>query len=263
MRLNKWYFATNVHGLRNAFDQIQVAVTSCLKFTRLSPHCLVDDDGADDHVEERIRWLTANGVAVRRHRASMVDLLAPKFLDQMRVYGGHWLRCDIPEIETDESFVLYTDIDVMFMQDVSQVTSKPKFIACAPEHDRNDYSYFNSGVMVMNLPALRRRKAGLVDVVARRISTMAPYDDQSALNELYAGTWSRLPPIWNWKPYWGENNDALIVHFHGPKPAHATEMQGGSLTKFGDDYRILFERNPESYRFHCKIFDELLTSGRD
>ena len=27
-----------------------------------------------------------------------------------------------------------------------------------------------------------------------------------------------LPPRFNWKPYWGMDKDAVIVHFHGPKP---------------------------------------------
>ena len=34
----------------------------------------------------------------------------------------------------------------------------------------------------------------------------------------YGPRWDRLRPELNWKPYWGENADAKIIHFHGPKP---------------------------------------------
>jgi hypothetical protein len=37
----------------------------------------------------------------------------------------------------------------------------------------------------------------------------------------------------NWKPYWGENAQAKIIHFHGPKPfqrdyldSHWPELKG-------------------------------------
>ncbi len=30
--------------------------------------------------------------------------------------------------------------------------------------------------------------------------------------------WDRLRPELNWKPYWGWNPQARIIHFHGPSP---------------------------------------------
>ena len=95
----------------------------------------------------------------------MLDLLRPKFGDAMNVYGGHWLRCDIPDLETEDEFVLYTDIDVLFMKNLPKKVPAPKFLACAPEHSRDDYSYFNSGVMIMNVPAFRADKSALSRVV--------------------------------------------------------------------------------------------------
>ncbi len=260
MRINKWYFATNVHGLRYAFDQMQVAVLSCARNTRLTAHGLVDDEGGDEETEARVRWLVDHGVTVTRHKASMVALLAPTFGEQMTVYGGHWLRCDIPEIERDEPVVLYTDIDVMFARDIPDIGAPPAFLACGPEHHRDDYGYFNSGVVIMNLPALRKRKRDLVEVVKRRLAVTAPYDDQTALNELYAGAWQRLPPVWNWKPYWGVNPEAIIVHFHGPKPAHATRMRDGEPDVFGTEYKTIYERDPGGYEVYCGRFADILAA---
>ena len=43
--------------------------------------------------------------------------------------------------------------------------------------------------------------------------------DQGAFNMFYAGQFEvRLWPSWNWKPYWGYQSDAKLLHFHGPKP---------------------------------------------
>ncbi len=259
MKIRKWYFTTNVNGLRHAFDQIKVAVLSC-GITTLAPCCIVDDAGSDGETEARIQWLVGRGVNVTRHRASLLDILRPKFFEQMEIYGGHWLRCDIPSLEIEDEFVLYTDIDVIFLKPLPEIAEYPKYVASAPEHHRDDYSYFNSGVLIMNIPELRKRQDELVKTVERRLPVTAPWDDQSALNDLFKGEWLRLPPVWNWKPYWGACDDALIVHFHGPKPAHALRMQSGQPDPVGSDFRKIYERNPAGYAHYLPMFQAVLAS---
>jgi lipopolysaccharide biosynthesis glycosyltransferase len=95
--------------------------------------------------------------------------------------------------------------------------------------------------MIMNIPALRESKADLFPVVEGRLSITAPYDDQSAPNELFSGRWEHLPSTWNWKPYWGRNDEANIVHFHGPKPTHASQMLTGNLDS-SEMTSVIFER---------------------
>jgi hypothetical protein len=262
MTIRKWYFATNMHGLRHAFAQIKVAVVSNRANLRLAPHCIVDDFDGDERTDERIRWLVDNGVQIIRHRASMLDVLRPRFGEQMNTFGGHWLRCDIPALETTDEFVLYTDIDVMFLKPLPDTIAYPKYVACGPEHHQNDYGYFNSGVMIMNVPALRDRRSDLVRVVQRRLPTMSPWDDQSALNELYRHTWLKLPPVWNWKPYWGPNDQALIVHFHGPKPSDVRRIQLCEAPNdwVNVDFRKIYNRNAEGYTHYIDIFEALLSS---
>jgi hypothetical protein len=260
--VRKWYFATNANGLRHAFDQIVVAVLSWRANCELDAYCLCDEEGGDAETTRRASWIKSQGVHVIDHRASMVGLLRPKFGDAMKIYSGHWLRCDISEIENDEDFVLYTDIDVMFVGGGPRAFPAPKCLACGPEHGMDDYSYFNSGVMVMNLPAWRARKRELIGVVEARLSVTRPYDDQSALNALFAGVWDRLPPTWNWKPYWGRNDEAKIVHFHGPKPGHARRMLAGERDLFGRDFQVIFDRDPGGYRYYLDAVDALTaTSG--
>jgi lipopolysaccharide biosynthesis glycosyltransferase len=259
--VRKWYFATNVHGLRHAFDQIQVAVTSNRTNAGLLSHCIVDDAGGDQQTEANIRWLIDRGVEIIRHRASMLDVLIPQFKQRMNTYSGHWLRCDIPNLETEDRFVLYTDIDVMFLKTLPNPSPLPKYVACAPEFESNNYAYFNSGVMVMNIGALRERDQDLKKVVERRLAATAPWDDQGALNELFEKQWLHLPPIWNWKPYWGPNDDALILHFHGPKPAHAASMRARGSQSSEDTLWKLLELRPDGYAYYLNVFSDFLASA--
>jgi lipopolysaccharide biosynthesis glycosyltransferase len=258
--IRKWYFATNINGIRHAYDQIQSALLSCNANTSLQPHCIIDSDGATPDDESRILWLEENGAKIIRHRADLLRLLRPVFGSTMDTFSGHWLRCDIPQLEVDDDFVLYTDIDVVFIKDLPEVPF-PNFVACGPEHWQTDYSYFNSGVMILNIPALRNMREELYSVVEKRLKITAPYDDQSALNELFVSRWDHLPPSWNWKPYWGRNDDALIIHFHGPKPAHARRMLAGDIDVFGNDFQTIFNRNPDGYRHYLQLVERLNASG--
>jgi lipopolysaccharide biosynthesis glycosyltransferase len=131
----------------------------------------------------------------------------------------------------------------------------PSIIACAPEHRQDDFGYFNSGVMVMNLPALRATADRLRATVTARLPNMQPHDDQGALNDCYRNEWDRLPNEWNWKPYWGTNPDAKLIHFHGPKPGTVRDMLDGNVSKFGPEFEEIFNRSPAAYREYLRVFD--------
>ena len=52
--------------------------------------------------------------------------------------------------------------------------------------------------------------------------------DQGAYNGHYQGRFDvHLYARWNWKPYWGHNRAAALVHFHGPKPDDYTAHRAG------------------------------------
>ena len=66
--------------------------------------------------------------------------------------------------------------------------------------------------------------------------------DQGAYNGHYQGRFFvHLDARWNWKPYWGHNRAAALVHFHGPKP---------------DDYAAHRERRSTSHA----IYEELVAA---
>jgi len=138
---------------------------------------------------------------------------------------GHWLRVMVPIVEEAEEFVLYTDCDVIFLNKVNWNTIRPRVFSAAPEFKKDNWNFFNAGVMVINVAAMRDSYIEFEGHIKRAIGSgnHYHYDDEKALNEFYRGQWERLSPKFNWKPYWGFEGTAVIIHFHGPK-LNAIEM---------------------------------------
>jgi hypothetical protein len=257
----KWYFAANLNAFKHAFDQIQAAVISAGRETTLKPICLVDDHRDLSEVADRLAWLEQMGVALMPHKAELFGIVRQHFGPQADVFSGHWLRCDIPILESEDDFVLYTDIDIVFRKPIDFGSLAPACLACAPEHRQDDFDYFNSGVMVMNVPALRATRGTLIDVLRDRLNTMPAHDDQGALNVAYRHGWTRLPNRYNWKPYWGYSDDAAIVHFHGPKPGVIRRMLGGEMDLFDAELQEIFHRDPQSFSKYLAEFDAVLQAN--
>jgi hypothetical protein len=259
----KWYFGANRAALRHCRDQIEAAVISARLNTDLVPIFLLDDREDLSIVAHTLAWLERAGVRIIRHRAALFDIVQPHFGPAADPYNGHWLRCDIPLLEQTDDYVLYTDIDVVFRKQLDLDQFSPPFFAAAPEHRVDDFSYFNSGVMVMNVPALRDSRSRLIDTLRERLPRMgAAHDDQGALNDTYRTQYTRLPCEYNWKPYWGFNQAASIVHFHGPKQGVARRMMAGEMSIFNRELQEIYLRNPPGYAAYLKELDELLARGK-
>jgi hypothetical protein len=244
----KWYFCANEDGLFRYESSIRVAVESALANTTLDPHVIYD--GGEHPI---LDWMRSRGVTVVRRRTPLeTDILArvdgPGF--KHRIALAVYLRYEVPLAEPNEDFCLYTDSDVMFVADPEVEAFKPTTLSAAPEFIPEDWSYVKSGVMMMNLNTMRRDYEGLMARSREMLGGDTPYD-QPALNDFYAGRWDPLPLEWNWKPYWGHNPGAKIVHFHGPKFQVMRYLLGeGPETLVHDIWRELFERSPEAYRLY-------------
>lgn len=213
----KWYFAINEFGTGSDIGHLaKLAVNSARRFTDLEPHMLYYGNR-----NKFTAWMERHGVTVIDTKPTFERALG-QAIDAgwyPRALTGHWLRTEICNIETRDEFVLYTDVDVIFLKSIDLSGLKPKYFACAPETDKDNWSHFNSGVMVMNIPGLRADYPRLRAEIERRFGNPenGPFNDQPVYNKLYAGMWDRLDPKYNWKPYWDDNPDAAIFHFHGPK----------------------------------------------
>jgi hypothetical protein len=213
----KWYFGLNATGANGETGlHARLAVTSALSVGGLEPCCLYA--GERDAFTD---WMEARGIEVR--------LIFPRFAQVIRDrtaagaysmdFMGHWLRSQICLIEHDVPVVLYTDCDVVFLQSVAFDEVLPLTVACAPEFQKEEWRYFNSGVMLMNLDRLRQDYPSFEAFAIAGIQSDHSWDfrDQVAYNRFYRERWSRLDPRFNWKTYWDPSGEARILHFHGPK----------------------------------------------
>jgi len=213
----RWYFAIDEQGSLGATgEDAKTAVLTARQAGGLEPHMLYY--GARN---DFTGWMERNGVRI-------IDT-APSFLavmEQAEAAGtyhahsiGHWLRVAVPLVAQDQKFVLYTDCDVIFLRHVNWDAIRPAIFAAAPEFKADNWNYFNAGVMVLNVPQMHATYPAFEAHIISRITSgnWYHYDDEVALNEAYRGAWDRLDPRLNWKPYWGYNSGAGILHFHGPK----------------------------------------------
>lgn len=227
---------------------IKAAVRSAIANTTLEPHFIYD--GEPDELTE---WLENNGVTVIYHRVSFYNKIEENFLpESLHIPSGAYLRCDIPALNSEDEYVLYTDCDVIFLRDVNfENIPKPKFFACSSQFNKRDFADFNTGVMVMNLPSLRKSYDKFIEFICSNISTLNVFD-QSAYQIFYGIKNTPLDIKFNHKPYWGVDNDAAIVHFHGAKPIDFTSEQ--KICSLSQSAIKLFYKNPAAYKNYLEIF---------
>lgn len=245
----KWYFALN-NKSENYRYLAKVAVQSAAANTSLRAHCIYDG-GPDEFTS----WLESHGVEVIYHRVSFIEALEDYYpADKIVTASGAFLRCDIPIIEEEDDYVLYTDCDVIFLRDVSAADlPRPKLFACSTEFKTDDWSYFNSGVMVMNIRNMREDHAAFTSFIKGSLPEINGYD-QEAYNQFYGKNFDKLDPIYNWKQYWDRSEHARIIHFHGPKPKEVNSLLRGEQLE--PICHRLFYIYPIGFRDSLELFAE-------
>ena len=217
-------------------DMLEVALKSAKNKTSLD--LVVLYDGPEDHPYAKI--IRESGAALIKHRFSKANSLPRAFSQDylIRRHGrayeykklfGTFMRLDIPEIEKEESVVLYSDFDVIFQKDIELEQFKKDFtLLAAPEFstDLSEFTYFNAGVLVLNISKVAPHFRNILDKIEKGIPNETGLFDQGYLNDELFGLHQLLPLQYNWKPYWGFNKDASIVHFHGLKPSGDYKSSG-------------------------------------
>ncbi|UUX49981.1 hypothetical protein NUH88_21655 [Nisaea acidiphila] len=252
-----WYFCCNEEGLSKYETSIRIAVASARRNTSLKPK-IVYDGGRN----ELTGWLESQGVEIIEARTPLYeDILKQEDRPgyRRRIAHGVYLRFEVANFEKDEPFCLYTDSDVMFLSDPARGDLHPTTFAAAPEMDPHDWSYFNSGVMLMNVACFRGEYDALMEYSRKRLGQTIAYD-QGALNEFFKDNWDRLPITWNWKPYWGLNDEAVVLHFHGPKYETIKFLiDGGEEQVVHEAWQTLFDHNPEAYERYLRMAESYLS----
>jgi len=222
----EWYFALTEDStaFRQYAEMIMVAVHTAQQHTTLQPHCIYD--GGDN---DFTAWLTKRGVRIIQPRSFVRDALGELGRRKGNPHlaaalSGAFSRIELPEIVTSGR-ILYTDCDVFFLGEVvpELEANACRYFAVAPESARDDYVNMNTGVMLMNTERLRESLSAFREYISKNLAALeAESWDEAAYRWFYRDEkgpmWDRLRPELNWKPYWGENAQAKIIHFHGPKP---------------------------------------------
>ena len=247
----KWYFASNSLS-KDYYPLIKAAVSSAIKNTTLEPYFIYD--GNPDELTE---WLENQGVKIVYHRISFYKDLKEYYSEEdLIVASGAFLRCDIPILEQDEEYILYTDCDVIFLKDVEM--RKPEFISCATETHADDWENFNTGVMFMNIKNLRESYDYFCNFIKSNLPNLYTYD-QTAFQFYYGDKKNtHLDLKYNHKPYWGKNNDAVIVHFHGSKPMAYTSEK--AIKNRDHLFKVLYSFSPEGYDYYLAEFKKYYPS---
>jgi hypothetical protein len=260
----RWFLGLNHDAPHYAAyaDMVRAALLSAPPGCGLAPHLLFDGPECD-----LTRWFQAQGGTVIFRESFLKPELLRAAADPATRYAaahgnGVFLRAEIPDLMrergwTDET-VLYTDNDVLLTARfrASDLPPPTHAIAVAAEGDRGNLAAFNSGFMVLHLPRwwplLERFKQFLVADLPR--SLRADWD-QHSLRQFFRDDFQALEPVWNWKPYWGENPDARLIHFHGPKPFLRDSIRQGTAAP------IQVQLATDYFWKACDQFDALLVSS--
>jgi hypothetical protein len=258
-----WFIALNgdSHPDIPYDDLAKVAIHTALENTALIPHIIYD--GGET---ELTSWCRSRGVGIHRRRTPLYEdlRLYPDLSGNVvRLGSGAFLRLEVPgiarELNLKDETVLYTDVDVMFLSDPCPLLStlRPPTFAVALEMAA--YDAMNSGVMLMNIRALQEAASDFMHHTRAHLATFVNQGwDQDAYATYYKGNWQQFPMEYNWKPYWGWNPEAKIVHFHGPKPSQREALQAPGGPVHLSPIRKLANAPGSAYHRYCLIWDAAL-----
>ena len=236
-----WVFTYN--GESPGFDYMaKSAVLSAIHIGKLIPYCIYMGDKGDG----MYRWLKRQRVHVVLHDPSWKVNIVQKY-DEAKEFAkiaatyesitslvATFMRFDVPIIHAlyQYNYVLYTDIDVLFLEKIHLHSFPPELPEALVMSHETDYKFpCNAGVVLYNLPYMRQSYNDLIAFAmhAPGLHFGDKYGpaDQGALNQFYEmklGSKCSLPEKFNAKPYklgdFGSLKEVSILHFHGPKPKH-------------------------------------------
>lgn len=236
----KWFSAINQESIE-AYKTYINYYTKAVKSALVNSPCLEPYLILDGEEDEYIKELQDKyNVKIIKHRLTFYDKLKEYYKGDTTASGAY-LRCDLPIIlknnNIDDNYVLYTDNDVLFFSDVSGLLLlNPEYFAISSEFTK-DYRDVNSGVMWINTKAMYKEYYDFVDFIINNFKHFKVYD-QDAIKIYFYDKMTILDYYYNYKPYWGEDDNIKILHFHGPKPAHLQSCKTNTypLMQLVNDY---------------------------
>ena len=240
----------------------KAAIHSALRSTSLVPVGVTTADPTSKFAAT----LVSMGVRLLYHQPSWVNQMMALFAEWTATEKKHrpsspsesshailekFLRIDIPILGLLDSFVLYTDIAVLFQADVTWQRllhsnfekfrrtdfesgkrhfaeageeGLPAFFALAREKDPMDSEKekdsVSAGVVMINMESMKDIYSVFLSFLFQRIRHNGLEDSASLWTSFpdgKASIASFLPYEFSWKAHWPSNPNAPVVHFSGPK----------------------------------------------
>lgn len=155
----------------------------------------------------------ANQLGVLLHILRMPTEFETRFPSAKPYSETVWRRLFLPELIPNLDRVLYLDADTIVCSDPFELLDcelDDAWLAAVASpvrgwehHIRSigvdpEQRYFNSGVLMMDLKAMRASRFTDEAVsAARELAGKYRFPDQDVLNRVCAGRWKKLPPKWN------------------------------------------------------------------
>lgn len=271
----KCYFALSddVSANDGYYAMFLCALESARKNTTLDLHCLYDfrKTCCNTIEEDRIyQLLKKYDVTVHLTSIDFEDALLGVYTDdylaqcnvtKSSLYS-RFLRFMLADEEKEDEYVFYADTDVIFLKDFDLHSFKnlPETVGVCPEFKNNySYSYFNAGIMLINIASYRKAKKQLIDMLVHRQKAPTECCDQGYLNVIYEHNFIRMDNAFNWKPYWGINENAVILHLHGLKPC----IEKGKVSGYMQFVSFLMKQNRharEGWMYYFSLFADYASS---
>ena len=204
-------------------------------------HVLCDSSVSLDRRTKVVEWVEKQGHACDFHSVDECFENVEQKIDVRRFTKGALYRLAIPQILTELDKAIYLDADIFVNRDLFELWNmnlEGYALAAVPENGPSNPKnrtikktleaslaglewYFLSGVMYMNLKAIREDGNLLERCLELLQGTMrdSVYPDQDVLNVLYSHKALKLDGSWNqcidWKNANLELKDGTIYHFAG------------------------------------------------
>ena len=246
----------SLSGSASLTDQIKTAVLSARKNTDLEPVCI-----CEGLVPEMEQFLSEQGVEIHYMTVPFVRRMAAAVAGKegfsLAMANGTYLKLYVPLIETRDELVIYTDLDVMFQHHPILPPWEIRYLGATPEAQIENLNYFNCGVMIYNVANMRKILPDLFEFIEIRMrhAIFCAYE-QGDLNGFLWMRWTHINNGNNWKPYWGANPNAPIIHFHGPKIRDYLRFIGQISGEVDVSIRHFIEADPSNYAFYAERLKE-------
>ncbi len=224
-------------------------------------------DGNDN---EFISWLQISGITCIRRQVPFFNEIKEKYKGKKSIdyCAGAYLNLEIPnallEKGIHDQFVMYVDTDTMILNKLELDSIKPDIVAITPDWEISNWKIMGGGIIVMNLKRLREDYSNFINHLRKHnfdfaFAGQGPCS-QGAWNTFYKGSWGRLGPEYDWKPWWGYNSNAKIIHFSGPKPNEVKAILSNLDENPNENERqkinrYVIRQNPDSYKKYLQIWN--------